>query len=95
MRFPSLLDFENKRNYFRNEIHKLRGRDGMGSLRVIVNRNSIFQDSYNQLAGLPVEDLKGRKSVIYTNTFVIYVQINFLKHNCDTNFQCKTFIVNY
>ena len=64
MRFPSLLDFENKRNYFRHELRKL-GRDGGNSLRVIVNRNSIFQDSYNQLAGLPVEDMKGRIRVSF------------------------------
>ena len=65
MRFPSLLDFENKRNYFRHELRKLRGRDGGNTLRVAVNRNSIFQDSYNQLAGLPVEDMKGRIRVSF------------------------------
>ena len=67
LRFPSLLDFENKRNYFKHEQKRIRGHDGMATLRVSVNRESIFTDSYNQLATLPVSELKGRIRVSFKN----------------------------
>eukprot|EP01022_Parablepharisma_sp_SALTPOND_P015755 TRINITY_DN2254_c0_g1_i2.p1 TRINITY_DN2254_c0_g1~~TRINITY_DN2254_c0_g1_i2.p1 ORF type:complete len:3562 (+),score=437.62 TRINITY_DN2254_c0_g1_i2:2957-13642(+) len=63
LRFPSLLDFENKRSYFRHEQKRIRGHSGMATLRISVTRDSIFTDSYNQMSNIPVDEIKGRLRV--------------------------------
>ena len=65
-RFPNLLDFENKRTYFRQEQRQIK-RNAIASVRVHVARNTIFQDSYTQLASIPIEELKGRLRVSFKN----------------------------
>ncbi len=65
LRFPSLLDFENKRNYFKHEQKRIRGHEGMATLRVNVGRDSIFTDSYSQLANLPLSEVKNRVRVSF------------------------------
>jgi HECT-domain (ubiquitin-transferase)/Domain of Unknown Function (DUF913)/Ubiquitin binding region len=47
--FPGLLDFENKRTYFRSEIRKLRPDRNFDSIRLQVRRAEVFMDSYHQL----------------------------------------------
>jgi len=62
IRFPSFLDFDNKRAYFRNELRKLHKHH---TLKVSVNRNNIFVDSYAQLANKSPEDMLGRLRVTF------------------------------
>jgi len=47
---PAVLEFENKRNYFAQQLHKRRDRkDHVGPLNVNVRRQYIFEDSFQSL----------------------------------------------
>lgn len=48
MRVPRLIDFDNKRAYFRSRIRGERERYS-GSLRIHVRREHVFEDSFHQL----------------------------------------------
>ena len=48
MRVPRLIDFDNKRAYFRARIRGERERYS-GSLRIHVRREHVFEDSFHQL----------------------------------------------
>ena len=48
MRAPRLIDFDNKRAYFRARIRGERERYS-GSLRIHVRREHVFEDSFHQL----------------------------------------------
>ena len=48
MRVPRLIDFDNKRAYFRARIRGERERYG-ASLRIHVRREHVFEDSFHQL----------------------------------------------
>ena len=65
LRFPNLLDFENKRNYFSYEQKRIRGYSSMSSLHVNIGRKTIFNDSYSQLANISLNTLKGRLKVTF------------------------------
>ena len=56
---PSILDFENKRNYFRAELKKLR-QGNHEPINIMVNRQNIFEDSYDQIKDLSKDELKNR-----------------------------------
>lgn len=62
LRFPSLLDFENKRNYFKHEQRRIGG-NSYNSLRISVKRDDIFNDSYAQLANVSLAEIKGKLRV--------------------------------
>lgn len=62
---PNLLDFENKRMYFKKEIKKLR-RAGYSNLTLYIRRSEIFMDAYSQLNHLSPNELKGKISVEFT-----------------------------
>jgi HECT-domain (ubiquitin-transferase) len=49
LRLPSLLDFENKRNYFRAEMREVQRDSGDDTIRLHVRRQEVFMDSYHQL----------------------------------------------
>ena len=44
---PNLLDFENKRMYFKKEIKKLRKQANPRGLPLYIRRNNIFMDAYS------------------------------------------------
>ena len=72
-RFPSLLDFENKRNYFRQEMQKIRNESEFSTIKIVVNRKTIFQDSYGQLSGCSVEDMKEKLRVSFQGEIAVDV----------------------
>jgi hypothetical protein len=39
---PNILDFENKRNYFKKELNKLKRGGFQGIIQMFINRNNIF-----------------------------------------------------
>ena len=46
---PHLLDFENKRTYFRNEIKRLKQDRSYDDIRLNIRRTEVFMDSFSQL----------------------------------------------
>eukprot|EP00271_Cylindrocystis_brebissonii_P000524 TRINITY_DN1063_c0_g2_i1.p1 TRINITY_DN1063_c0_g2~~TRINITY_DN1063_c0_g2_i1.p1 ORF type:complete len:4539 (-),score=961.90 TRINITY_DN1063_c0_g2_i1:519-13235(-) len=64
LRTPKLLDFDNKRTYFRSRIkHQHEQQPHYGTLRVSVRRAYVLEDSYNQLRMRTPQELKGRLTV--------------------------------
>jgi hypothetical protein len=43
---PNLLDFDNKRIYFKRELAKLKRNQHHDQIQVFVRRDNIFMDSY-------------------------------------------------
>ncbi|KAL1366395.1 hypothetical protein HN51_014224 [Arachis hypogaea] len=63
LKVPRLIDFDNKRAYFRSRIRQQHDQHLSGPLRISVRRAYILEDSYNQLRMRPTQDLKGRLNV--------------------------------
>ncbi len=61
---PNVLNFDNKRKYFKQEIEKMKkGRQRHNDLSLRVKRKDIFMETYAQLGHKSVEDLKGKLHV--------------------------------
>jgi hypothetical protein len=63
LKAPRLIDFDNKRAYFRSRIRQQHEQHLSGPLRISVRRAYVLEDSYNQLRMRPCQDLKGRLNV--------------------------------
>lgn len=63
LKAPRLIDFDNKRAYFRSRIRQQHEQHLSGPLRISVRRAYVLEDSYNQLRLRPSPDLKGRLNV--------------------------------
>ncbi|KAF2305548.1 hypothetical protein GH714_006673 [Hevea brasiliensis] len=63
LKAPKLIDFDNKRAYFRSRIRQQHEQQLSGPLRISVRRAYVLEDSYNQLRMRPNQDLKGRLNV--------------------------------
>ncbi|XVF33865.1 hypothetical protein REPUB_Repub18cG0008600 [Reevesia pubescens] len=63
LKAPRLIDFDNKRAYFRSRIRQQHEQHLTGPLRISVRRAYVLEDSYNQLRMRPTQDLKGRLNV--------------------------------
>ncbi|KAI9357936.1 hypothetical protein DFJ73DRAFT_173945 [Zopfochytrium polystomum] len=55
---PKMLEFDNKRTYFNQQLHKRTGREQFGVLQVNVRRAFVFEDSYHQLHGKNGDEVK-------------------------------------
>mmetsp|Transcript_8385 Transcript_8385/g.16642 ORF Transcript_8385/g.16642 Transcript_8385/m.16642 type:complete len:2837 (+) Transcript_8385:32-8542(+) len=64
-KFPQLLDFENKRTYFKTEMRKLKPERNFESIRLLVRREQVFMDSYNQLRSKSTQEMYGKLRVQY------------------------------
>lgn len=64
---PNLLDFDNKRMYFKKEIKKLRRGSFARDLTLSIRRSEIFMDAYSQLCHLTANELKGRISTEFAD----------------------------
>ncbi|KAF0392672.1 E3 ubiquitin-protein ligase HUWE1 [Gigaspora margarita] len=62
---PKILEFDNKRNYFNQQLHKrANGRDHYGTLQLNVRRQYVFEDSYQNLQRRTGDEIKyGKLSV--------------------------------
>ncbi|KAG0231894.1 hypothetical protein BGW42_008561 [Actinomortierella wolfii] len=59
---PKMLDFDNKRNYFTQQLHKRTpNRDHYGTLQLNVRRAQVFEDSYAHLQGRAGDEIKYSK----------------------------------
>lgn len=63
LKIPRLIDFDNKRAYFRSKIKHQHDHHHHSPVRISVRRNYILEDSYNQLRMRSPQDLKGRLTV--------------------------------
>ncbi|KAJ0801926.1 putative HECT domain, ubiquitin interacting, UBA-like superfamily, armadillo-like helical [Helianthus annuus] len=63
LKAPRLIDFDNKKSYFRSRIRQQHDQHLTGPLRISVRRAYVLEDSYNQLRMRPTQDLKGRLNV--------------------------------
>ncbi|KAF5727902.1 E3 ubiquitin-protein ligase UPL1 isoform X1 [Tripterygium wilfordii] len=63
LKAPRLIDFDNKKAYFRSRIRQQHEHHLTGPLRISVRRAYVLEDSYNQLRMRPSQDLKGRLNV--------------------------------
>ncbi|KAJ3019634.1 hypothetical protein HKX48_001941 [Thoreauomyces humboldtii] len=55
---PKVLEFDNKRTYFNQQLHKRTSRDHYGPLQINVRRQYVFEDSYHQLQGRSGDEIK-------------------------------------
>lgn len=62
-RFYSLLDFENKREYFKSQTNKLHSHRSGDTIRLKIHRNNIFIDSFHKLKNRPPQEMYGRLQV--------------------------------
>ncbi|KAJ3224220.1 hypothetical protein HK099_000081 [Clydaea vesicula] len=61
---PKVLEFDNKRTYFNQQLHKRPNREHYGTLQINVRRQYVFEDSYHQLQGRSGKEIKyGKLSV--------------------------------
>ncbi|KAJ3118397.1 hypothetical protein HDU96_001915 [Phlyctochytrium bullatum] len=59
-----MLDFDNKRTFFTQQLHKRTGREQYGTLQINVRRAHVFEDSYHQLQGRTGDEIRyGKLSV--------------------------------
>ncbi|XP_031403999.1 E3 ubiquitin-protein ligase UPL1-like isoform X2 [Punica granatum] len=63
LKAPRLVDFDNKRSYFRSRIRQQHEQSLSGPLRISVRRAYVLEDSYNQLRMRSTQELKGRLNV--------------------------------
>ncbi|KAK9156355.1 hypothetical protein Sjap_003835 [Stephania japonica] len=63
LKAPKLIDFDNKRAYFRSKIRQQHEQHPSAPLRISVRRAYVLEDSFNQLRMRPNQDLKGRLTV--------------------------------
>ena len=56
---PKILEFDNKRNYFVQQLHKRTiRREQYPSLRLSLDRANVFEDTYQKLQGLTGDEIK-------------------------------------
>lgn len=60
VRFPALLDFENKRTYFKSEMRELRPERGHDTIRLNLRRSEVFMDSFHQLKVRSPSEMHGK-----------------------------------
>nr|CAG8455076.1 13988_t:CDS:10 [Entrophospora candida] len=62
---PKILEFDNKRNYFNQQLHKrTNGREHYGTLQLNVRRQYVFEDSFQNLQRRTGDEIKyGKLSV--------------------------------
>ena len=60
---PRFLDFENKKLFFRSALQEQRRLQRSPPIRLLVRRDSVFEDSYHQLRPRSAAELKGRLNV--------------------------------
>eukprot|EP00392_Amoebophrya_sp_AT5.2_P009191 g9219.t1 len=63
---PYVLDFNNKRQFFRQRIKSGRDSYRYSTLRLNVRRSQVFMDSFHQLRMRTAEEMKGKVSIQFT-----------------------------
>eukprot|EP00955_Chlamydomonas_euryale_P048988 354145-Chlamydomonas_euryale.AAC.1 len=66
MRLHKLIDFDNKRTWFRAKVRAHDSERPYGTLRVNVRREHVFEDSFHQLRSRTPEEMRLKLSVQFT-----------------------------
>lgn len=66
LRHAHAIDFDNKKSYFRNLIRKRGADSSVGTLRITVRRDRVFDDSYHKLRSHSAAEMRGRLHVQFT-----------------------------
>ncbi|OMJ87502.1 hypothetical protein SteCoe_10754 [Stentor coeruleus] len=66
-RFPFLLDFENKRVYFKSALRDLRRGGSHDNIKLNVRRHEVFMDSFHQLKVRSPVEMHGKLRVQFVN----------------------------
>ncbi|KAL4856977.1 E3 ubiquitin-protein ligase UPL1 [Chlorella vulgaris] len=66
LRAPKLLDFDNKRAYFRTQVKDSEAQSHYGSMRLHVRREHVFEDSFYQLRMRSTEEMRAKLNVVFT-----------------------------
>lgn len=66
-RFPFLLDFENKRIYFKSALRDLRRGGSHDNIKLNVRRHEVFMDSFHQLKVRSPAEMHGKLRVNFVN----------------------------
>ncbi|KAI8978993.1 hypothetical protein BDB01DRAFT_852215 [Pilobolus umbonatus] len=61
VRNPKMLEFDNKRNYFVQQLKRSSSRENYTMLQLNVRRQYVFEDSYHQLQGRTGEEIRDGK----------------------------------
>ena len=64
-KYPFLIEFDNKKLYFRSEIKKLRPNRNFDSIRLQIRRSQIFMDSFHQIRSRSRDEMYGRIRVSF------------------------------
>ena len=62
-----ILDFDVKRRFFRQELDKIKERNGRGDTAIHVKRSQIFDDSFRELHRRSAEEWKSRLYIVFDN----------------------------
>eukprot|EP00884_Botryococcus_braunii_P008498 jgi/Botrbrau1/1764/Bobra.0217s0019.1 len=68
LRTPRLIEFDNKRTYFRSRVRTVNSDEGArhyGNLRICVRREHVFEDSFHQLRMRAPEEMKTKMAVTF------------------------------
>jgi hypothetical protein len=63
---PGVLDFENKRVFFRREIDKIKRESHSDTLNLHIKRSDIFTEAFAQLGHKTARELRGNLNVNFT-----------------------------
>jgi E3 ubiquitin-protein ligase HUWE1 len=61
---PKVLEFDNKRTYFNQQLHKRKRREHYDTINLNVRRQYVFEDSYHQMQGRPGSEIKFGKLAV-------------------------------
>ena len=62
-----ILDFDVKRRFFRQELDKIKERNGRGDTAIHVKRSQIFDDSFRELHRRSADEWKSRLYIVFDN----------------------------
>ena len=66
LKCPWVLEFDNKRRYFRQTLRNSQDPGGVNQIKLSVRRSEVFMDSYYQLRHRSAAEMKGKLSVQFT-----------------------------
>ena len=66
-RHTKILDFDVKRRFFRQELDKIKERNGRGDTAIHVKRSQIFDDSFRELHRRTADEWKSRLYIVFDN----------------------------
>lgn len=62
-KMPRIIEFENKKQFFRQELKLIKQNITTYGMRLKVSRKNVFQDSYHYVMKAPSNELKGRFTI--------------------------------